>query len=438
MHRNNRLLFPIAFLVFSILACNIQSAGTSTPNSDVVGTIAALTLTPEGVTPTSGTTATSTLAPTTTAIPTNTTIASPTPLCDNALFVSETIPDGTVFAPGAAFTKTWRLRNIGVCTWTTSYTLVFDSGESLNAPASVPFTSTVNPGQEVDIAVNMQAPIPPGSYTGNWKLRNASGVLFGLGPSNAIFWVKIMVGVPTATPTAGPGPSTQQVYTQVTALAGGVGHAVTNCPAGTVVTGGGFAGSQNLFVYNTSATGNGWEVYAQNLTGSDQLLNSYAMCLSNTSGSTQQVYTQVTAPASGVGHAVVNCPSGSVVTGGGFAGNTNFFVYNNSAAGNGWEVYAQNLTGSGQLLNSYAMCLSGTSGSTQQVYSQVTASGSGIGHVLTACPSGTYLTGGGYAGNQNLFVYNTSATGNGWEVYAQNLTGSGQLLNSYAICLTLP
>jgi hypothetical protein len=205
-----------------------------------------------------------------------------------------------------------------------------------------------------------------------------------------------------------------------------------------VVTGGGFAGSQNLFVYNTSATGNGWEVYAQNLTGSDQLLNSYAMCLSNTSGSTQQVYTQVTALASGVGHAVVNCPSGSVVTGGGFAGNTNLFVYNNSADGNGWEVYAQNLTGSGQLLNSYAMCLSGTSGSTQQVYSQVTASGSGIGHALTACPSGTYLTGGGYAGNQNLSVYNTSANGNGWEVYAQNLTGSGQLLNSYAICLTLP
>jgi hypothetical protein len=234
---------------------------------------------------------------------------------------------------------------------------VFDSGNSLNAPASVPFTSIVNPGQVVDILVNLQAPLTPGAYTGNWKLRNASGVLFGLGPGNAIFWVKITVVAPTATPTTGPAPSTQQVYTQVTASADGVGHAVSNCPAGTVVTGGGYAGNTDLFVYNTSATGNGWEVYAQNTSGSDKLLNSYAVCLSGTSGSTQQIYTQVTASAGGVGHAVSNCPAGTVVTGGGYAGNVNLFVYNTSATGNGWEVYAQNTSGSDKLLNSYAICL---------------------------------------------------------------------------------
>src|SRR5450759_1030986 len=151
MVRNNRFLFPIAFLIISILACNAQSAGTPAPTSDVVGTIAAQTLTAEGGAPTSDITTTSTFTPTTTTIPANTIIASPTPICDNAHLVSETITDDTVFAPGTAFTKTWRLRNIGVCTWTTSYTLVFDRGNSMNAPASVPFTGTVNPGQEVDI-----------------------------------------------------------------------------------------------------------------------------------------------------------------------------------------------------------------------------------------------------------------------------------------------
>ena len=39
--------------------------------------------------------------------------------CDQAQFVSDlTAPDGSSFAPGAAFTKTWRLMNIGTCTWT--------------------------------------------------------------------------------------------------------------------------------------------------------------------------------------------------------------------------------------------------------------------------------------------------------------------------------
>jgi len=39
--------------------------------------------------------------------------------CDRAQFISDvTVPDGTTFAPGATFTKTWRLKNSGTCTWT--------------------------------------------------------------------------------------------------------------------------------------------------------------------------------------------------------------------------------------------------------------------------------------------------------------------------------
>src|SRR5512135_3467629 len=49
--------------------------------------------------------------------------------CDRAQFIADvTVPDGTRFSPGAAFTKTWRLKNVGTCTWSTSYTLVFSSG----------------------------------------------------------------------------------------------------------------------------------------------------------------------------------------------------------------------------------------------------------------------------------------------------------------------
>ena len=41
--------------------------------------------------------------------------------CDWAQFVSDvSVSDGTLMLPGTTFTKTWRLRNIGTCTWGTN------------------------------------------------------------------------------------------------------------------------------------------------------------------------------------------------------------------------------------------------------------------------------------------------------------------------------
>jgi hypothetical protein len=454
MSKHRLLILPVTVLILAILACNTQAANSPASNPGAAATAVAQTLTAMPVIPVSGSSTATPVPPTTTTAPSApTNVPSATTVCDSGQFISETIPDGTLENPNASFTKTWRLKNVGACTWNSSYAIVFVSGTAMGAPAAVPLSGTVNPGQEVDVAVPMQAPSAPGAYTGNWKLRNTSSVLFGLGASNGPFWVKINVPAPSATATSSSGPvlhiplnpvfpllliQSQQVLAQVTAPGGGIGHAVVNCPSGSIVTGGGFAGNSNLLVYSDSATGNGWEVDAQNTSGADQLLNAYAICLSNTSGVSQQVYAQVTAPGSSVGNASVSCPSGSVVTGGGFAGNSNLVVYNSSANGNGWQVYAQNNSGSGQLLNAYAICVSGTSGSSQQVINQVPVAASGTGHAVIACPSNAYLTGGGFAGNQNLFVYNESASGTSWQAYAQNLTGSGQLLNAYAVCLTLP
>jgi hypothetical protein len=119
--------------------------------------------------------------------------------CDRAGFITDvTIPDGEEIAGGTAFTKTWRLRNTGSCTWTSSYSLVFHQGDSMGGPASVQLTSgTVPPGQTVDVSVNLTAPNTPGTYKGFWKLRNGSGVLFGVGASgNVAFWVEIEVPEP--------------------------------------------------------------------------------------------------------------------------------------------------------------------------------------------------------------------------------------------------
>jgi hypothetical protein len=172
----------------------------------------AVVLTPSSTpqpSPTAGSPATATNTPTkisasATPPPPSATVA--TKLCDQAAAGSPidiTIPDDTKMQPGQTFTKTWRLLNAGTCTWSKDYSIAVFSGDSMNAPTSVPMPSRVEPGQSVDISVDLVAPAQAGTYQGNWKLRNASGTWFGIGPSGGSpFWVRIVVvGSTTGTPT---------------------------------------------------------------------------------------------------------------------------------------------------------------------------------------------------------------------------------------------
>jgi hypothetical protein len=132
--------------------------------------------------------------------------STPTKACDLAGAgnpIDVTIPDDTVMNPGQSFTKIWRLQNIGSCTWNPNYSIAVFSGEKMNAPASVPIPGYVAPGQTVDIPVDLVAPTQAGTYQGNWKLRNASQVWFGIGPLGSdAFWVRIKVqALATLTPT---------------------------------------------------------------------------------------------------------------------------------------------------------------------------------------------------------------------------------------------
>lgn len=56
--------------------------------------------------------------------------------CNDAQFVSETIPDDSEFNAGAGFIKSWRFKNTGTCTWNTNYKLVFKNGDQMGAPVS--------------------------------------------------------------------------------------------------------------------------------------------------------------------------------------------------------------------------------------------------------------------------------------------------------------
>jgi hypothetical protein len=123
------------------------------------------------------------------------TITPTAPNCTNlAQFVNETIPDATFLPPGTAFIKTWTLKNIGTCTWGKGYSLAFDHGDPMGAPASVPFTASVPPNAIYTFSLNLSAPAVGGVYQGFWKIQTPQGLRFGIEPDGTkFFWVKITV-----------------------------------------------------------------------------------------------------------------------------------------------------------------------------------------------------------------------------------------------------
>jgi hypothetical protein len=137
----------------------------------------------------------------------------PPPNCDQAAAgnpIDITIPDDSLIPAGQPFTKTWKLVNVGTCTWTINYSASFFYGDRMGAPEKMPLQVTVLPSQSVEISIDMVAPQKTGTYQGNWKLSNAAGALFGIGPNgDAPFWVRIMVAESeAATATAPVGATT--------------------------------------------------------------------------------------------------------------------------------------------------------------------------------------------------------------------------------------
>jgi hypothetical protein len=225
MNRKSLLCLPLVFLLMAVMSCSIPGF-SSIGGEDYVKTSAAQTvdaavamnnatgtalaqLNPvdqnTGQTPvyTEAPTSTATITATSTVpvIPTFTESPSSTPtviqeVCDLATFVTDvSVPDNTKFTPGEHFTKTWRIKNLGSCTWSTDYEAVFIGGDQMDAPADLNLTKSVATGQTIDISIDMVAPSSAGTYKGNWKLRNADGDIFGLTTGNP-FYVQIKVVSP--------------------------------------------------------------------------------------------------------------------------------------------------------------------------------------------------------------------------------------------------
>ena len=138
------------------------------------------------------------ILPTATPVPANPTAIPPTATpvpCYQVKFIDDiTVPDGAKIVAGNSFTKTWRIRNSGSCTWDTRFDIAFVDGTQMTSSKVWDLTKEVKPGETVDISIDMTAPSTVGSYQGNFQMVNPNGVRFGTGPdSKGSFWVKIQV-----------------------------------------------------------------------------------------------------------------------------------------------------------------------------------------------------------------------------------------------------
>ena len=121
---------------------------------------------------------------------------------DSSYEADVTVLPGTQFEPGSAFDKTWRLRNIGTCTWGDGYQLVFLEGNQFSGQSPTDLPHEVAPDSTVDITVSMVAPDTPGDYVSAWQMQNPSGEKFG-----HVVYAVIQVVPSPATPTTSPIPS---------------------------------------------------------------------------------------------------------------------------------------------------------------------------------------------------------------------------------------
>lgn len=118
-----------------------------------------------------------------------TSIPSNDPDCINdAQFVADvTIPDGTPIQPRTEFTKTWRIRNTGTCTWSAAYFLAPPASTAAVTPLRVDnfIMPVVAPGEQTEISITFLAPPIPGYFRSEWQLQPPLDL--NIGPSHEGF-----------------------------------------------------------------------------------------------------------------------------------------------------------------------------------------------------------------------------------------------------------
>ncbi|HEX4058104.1 MAG TPA: NBR1-Ig-like domain-containing protein [Galbitalea sp.] len=91
-----------------------------------------------------------------------------------------TVPDGSIFRPGVAFVKTWRIRNAGTVAWHDRYLrrMGVPAGHGIiSSPILSPIPDAL-PGEEIDVSVSCIAQAHEGSSVAVFKMSDADRNLY--------------------------------------------------------------------------------------------------------------------------------------------------------------------------------------------------------------------------------------------------------------------
>ena len=198
MHASAKLL---TYVILSALLLSGCGSGT---NGDAISTAVAATVAAQNTqraifTPTSAPTLTPTpltitLTPTGTRVPPTLPAAGANRGCLVANLVGESAPvDGEIMTPGESFTKSWQITNNSLCSWDTTYKIVFWDGDLMGGATYYNFPGYAGPGKTVDVSLVLTAPPADGTYRSSWMLQAPDGTYFGVGEYNVPFYTEVVV-----------------------------------------------------------------------------------------------------------------------------------------------------------------------------------------------------------------------------------------------------
>lgn len=144
-------------------------------------------------------------------------VAAKAPLTEkdlNAVFVRDTVADGSVLPPNHAFEQTWYLRNDGDIAWPAGCAVKFVGGDYMghldpNQPAgiselvsaseSITCYEALPPGKEFAFTVLLRTPASAGKFISYWRLTTKDGMKFG-----HRLWCDVKVEALVSEPTPEP------------------------------------------------------------------------------------------------------------------------------------------------------------------------------------------------------------------------------------------
>ena len=158
------------------------------------------------------------------------------------------------------------------------------------------------------------------------------------------------------------GTSVSVEHRQITVKGHGSKSGDVPCPAGSIITAGGWETEYvDVRVDTSTEGGQDWDVSAHNKSDTDHPLHIHAVCLSGSGGITSEFGREVEIAGGDAGEASITCPLGSLMTGGGFVA-AKFEVFVNSgpwvaAPDAEWRGYGENTASFPVPLEVTVLCL---------------------------------------------------------------------------------